>query len=99
MNAREKAAVEAAVVAARAVEARSGEYGGRSPAEILSRRLDGLDWSGFDSRGYELLREVLRRVNGRTEPAGGSLDDVQERGAKYESRYSPARARLSRARA
>lgn len=103
MTPSEEAAVEAACAAVRAHRRREDGYRAcapRSAAEVLSARHDGpLDWASFDGRGYELLREVLRRVSGRTEPEGGSPGEPKDAGIKYEERYEPARRRLARARA
>lgn len=98
---REEAAVEAAVAAACATTRRSGRgpAPGPSAAAMLEARLE-LDWSSFNSRAYELLREVARRRGfGVPDPAGESPDEPKGAGIKYESRYSQARRRLARARA
>lgn len=58
---RREAALQAAVVASEAAASANGHYRGTRPDELLDQRLGPLDWSRFDSPGYDLLREVARR--------------------------------------
>lgn len=97
----EEAAVQAAVAAAKAHEGTGvghRPYPSYSAVDALEERLGPLDWS-IGGRGFELLREVHRRVAGGPDLTGGEPELPWKAGAKYEDRYSPARRRLSRARA
>lgn len=101
MGPREEAAVQAAVKAVEAHRRRNGghrPHASHSAADVLERRLDGLDWESFRGRGYRLLREVARRRGfGQPDSTGGKPDDHGEIGAKFEEATESARRRLSRA--
>lgn len=101
MTPREEAAVRTAVRAVWAHRRREGGHRARashSAADVLSRRLDGLEWASFTGRGYQLLREVARRCGctGRNTPSPPAVDPS---GAKFEDATFKARERLSRSRA
>lgn len=94
MTPAEEAAVEAAVRAVHAFEARDGQFRGTTAAEVLDERLD-LDWSSFTGRGYRLLRDVLERIHGPHRRASDRGASDRRAGARFEDATAAARDRLS----